>query len=180
MTRISGGPSPLRRGLRIEVAAAIGHGATPLSSFDRALFAAGVHNYNLSLLSSVIPPASEVVSVDCCVRPPGEFGQRLWVVLAEERSTEPGVVLAAGIGWFQWGDGRGCFVEERFSARELSLEQAEAALRCRLTTALRDLCATRDVPFDESRVGARIAVCPVGGAATTALAVATYQSEGWR
>jgi arginine decarboxylase len=41
--------------LEIQVTTGTGEGPTPLAAFDAALLDAGVANYNLILLSSVIP-----------------------------------------------------------------------------------------------------------------------------
>jgi arginine decarboxylase len=46
--------------LRIQIATGTGAGPTPLGAFDAALLDAGVANYNLICLSSVIPPASAI------------------------------------------------------------------------------------------------------------------------
>ena len=50
--------------MRLYVAATVGQASTELAAFDAALIAAGVANFNLIRLSSVIPPACEVVRVD--------------------------------------------------------------------------------------------------------------------
>jgi arginine decarboxylase len=170
---------PERLGLRIAVASAIGRGRTPISSFDDALRRCGAHNYNLIPLSSVIPPGAEVV--EARHEPAAdEFGHRLYVVKAEARSAEPGAVVAAGIGWVQWRDGRGCFVEHHLEAGDQDCAAVEAALVDHLHLALEDLCAVREVIFDPARGGTRTAVARVDRLPTTALALAVYQAEGWR
>ena len=169
-----------RRGLRIPVVSAVGHGRTPISSFDHALWRSGIANYNLLPMTSVIPPGSEVVVGARCDRPPEEFGHKLFVVKAEARSVLPGAVVAAGLAWAQWGDGRGVFVEHHAEACGESPEAVEAALSEHLLAALRDLCAVRGVVYEEPRVRSRVAVARVGREATTALVVAAYQAEGWR
>lgn len=71
-----------------------GHGSTPISAFDAALVHAGLANFNLITLSSVIPPGAIVREVG---RFPGEgVGMVLPVVLA--RSVGPGY-QASGLGW---------------------------------------------------------------------------------
>ena len=170
----------LSLGPRIEVATAIGVGRTQISSFDHALWRCGIHNYNLIPLSSVVPPGAEVVVMDRCDRPDGEWGQRLYVVMAASRSASPGVVVAAGLGWAQWGDGRGVFVEHHAEYPDGSPEEIEAEMDCHLITALRDLCAIRQIAGERVEIQRRIATARVGVEATTALAVAVYQAEGWR
>src|SRR5262245_53159855 len=97
--------------LTISVVAGTGVGNTMSSSFDAALRQCGVYDYNLLPLSSVVPPGSEVVLTDRYHTAPEEYGHRLYVVKADQRSDQPGQGIAAGIGWYQWGDGRGVFVE---------------------------------------------------------------------
>jgi len=46
--------------VNIQVSGGIGSGPTELSAFDQALVRAGVANYNLIYLSSVLPPDSDV------------------------------------------------------------------------------------------------------------------------
>ena len=47
--------------MKIKVTYGTGEGLTKLAAFDRALFNAGIANYNLIKLSSVIPKNSEVL-----------------------------------------------------------------------------------------------------------------------
>lgn len=163
--------------MRIPIVSATGSGRTLLSSFDHALRRCGVHNYNLLPLSSVIPPGSEVTPVDG-YRPAGdEHGHRLYLVKADARSDVPGQGIAAGIGWYQWGDGRGVFVEhEGYGATAM---RAEIEVRGLICESLRDLCAFRDIPFDAARVGTRIEAAEVGDSPTTALVLAVYRAEAW-
>jgi arginine decarboxylase len=161
--------------LKIAVVSGVGKGATLLSSFDDALRHCGVYNYNLIPLSSVIPPGSEIV--DTFVAPDDEFGHRLYVVMAQARSAEPGTGVAAGIGWYQWLDGRGVFVEH-----EVVSESREAAAEgvCSLIgSSLKDLCAGRDIPFDRERVRCRISAAETDSTPTTALVLGVYRSHGW-
>ena len=163
--------------MRIPIVAATGSGRTLLSSFDDALRRCGVHNYNLIPLSSVIPPGGEVTP-DAGSRAAGdEHGHRLYVVKADARSAEPGEAIAAGIGWYQWGDGRGVFVEHGAHAEPAM--RAEIAVRTLICTSLPDLCAFRGVPFEEHRVGSRVQVATVEAAPTTVLVLAVYRTEGW-
>ena len=83
---------------------AIGQGTTELSAFDAALVGAGVANFNLIRLSSVIPPNGEVVEVDRCPFSHGaSWGDRLYAVYAEQRTSIPGQQVWAGVGWVQDG-----------------------------------------------------------------------------
>ena len=60
-----------------------------LAAFDRALVAVGAENRNLIRLSSVIPPASTIVRAR--TSDDGEWGDRRYVVYAEQRTSDPGV-----------------------------------------------------------------------------------------
>lgn len=171
---------PRNAGLSIDVVAAVGYGNTLLSSFDDALRRCGAHNYNLLMLSSVIPPGSTVEVVDRRARPEAEFGRRLYVVKAEARTDRPGTVAVAGLGWVQWGDGRGVFVEATLESKDALPESVEARLFDTLRTAACDLCLGRGVTFDIDAFRVRLAVGRAGRQPTTALVLAVYQSEDWR
>jgi arginine decarboxylase len=162
-------------GMQISVVSGVGHGSTLLSSFDDALRRCGVYNYNLIPLSSVIPPGSEIV--DGYDAPDNEFGHRLYVVKAEARSAEIGCAVAAGIGWYQWCDGRGVFVEHEVVGDTCHEASEEVALLIR--SSLRDLCFARNVPFDEARVRCRITGADVIAGPTTSLVLCVYHAEGW-
>jgi arginine decarboxylase len=163
--------------MRIPIVSATGQGRTLLSSFDDALRRCGVHNYNLVALSSVIPPGSEVAPAPCHRVEADEHGHRLYVVKADARSDVPGQGIAGGIGWYQWRDGRGVFVEHETHGETASL--AEAEVRTLIRDSLRDLCAFRDIRFDECRVGTQVQAATVGESPTTVLVLAVYRAEGW-
>jgi len=84
-------------------------GPTALASYDAALAEAGVHNYNLVTLSSVIPagPDIEVVGTAPNLGPPGEG----LTVVQSAATAAPGERAAAGIGWARSESGPGIFYE---------------------------------------------------------------------
>ena len=166
--------------VEIQLVAGIGRAQTLLSSFDAALKSCGVLNYNLIPLSSVIPPRSAIAQVERYTQPTNEdeHGHRLYVVKADARSDVPGHAVGAAIGWYQWSDDRGVFVEHE--AVGVSRAGVEAELRCRVVESLADLCAFRDVPFLPRNVGMRLTSADVDGRPTTALVLAVYQAEGWQ
>lgn len=95
----------------IAVARGLGAGPTPLAAFDTALLDAGVANYNLICLSSVIPPGSTIERRRWST-PPQHWGQRLYCVLSQVREDRPGREVHAGIGWVHGAElGEGLFVE---------------------------------------------------------------------
>ncbi|MXR52730.1 pyruvoyl-dependent arginine decarboxylase [Halovenus sp. WSH3] len=86
-----------------------GHAATGKASFDAALADAGLHQYNLRTLSSVIPAGA---SLELAETAPdlGPTGNALDVVLARQTSP-PGARAAAGLAWVRGEDGAGIFYE---------------------------------------------------------------------
>ncbi len=95
----------------IVLAQGLGQGPTPLAAFDAALLDAGVANYNLVVLSSVIPPGS-VIERRRWHTPREDWGRRLYCVLSQMREERPGHTAHAGIGWVRDAEaGHGLFVE---------------------------------------------------------------------
>ncbi|MEA2531535.1 MAG: arginine decarboxylase [Thermomicrobiales bacterium] len=163
--------------MQIPVVAGKGRGRTALSAFDAALSDCGVLNYNLIRLSSVIPPGTTVFELDRACAPQHEHGDRLFVVMAEQRSTKPGRAIAAGIGWYQWQGGRGVFVEHE--AEGASTVEVEAEVLDQIYASLGDLCETRRVDFDGLRVGWRLTSAEVGEEPAAVVVLAVYGAERW-
>ena len=100
------------RGLTITVSKGTGIAATALGAFDAALVEAGIANFNLITLSSVIPPGAQIEVPRKVAPRAGGWGDRLYVVLAETRVEKHNEEAWAGIGWTQdAATGRGLFVE---------------------------------------------------------------------
>ena len=157
--------------MTIQIASGTGSGPTKLSAFDAALHAAGVANYNLIRLSSIVPPKSKIVAVEGPVtKQPGKWGDRLYVVMAETRVDTPNVEAWAGIGWVQdKKTGKGLFVEHEGAN--------EHTVRRDITQSLKALMAIRNVDFGEIQMEVIGKTCvhePV-----CALVVATYQASDW-
>lgn len=95
----------------IRVAWGTGTGPTATSSFDAALADAGVHDYNLVGLSSVIPPDATVETVGTAPDL-GPTGAALYCVESRETLVSGADGDAcAGLGWARDGSGRGLFYE---------------------------------------------------------------------
>ncbi|HET9173840.1 MAG TPA: pyruvoyl-dependent arginine decarboxylase [Candidatus Saccharimonadales bacterium] len=159
--------------MNIYLSSGLGSGPTKLAAFDAALNDAGVANYNLLRLSSVIPPKSIIHQVKDGLPPnvmPGGWGDRLYVVMAEQRADTPNVEAWAGIGWVQdKTSGKGLFVEHEGNS--------EKAVRRDITQSLEALMATRNTDFGEINmqvVGKTCTHLPV-----CALVVAVYQASDW-
>lgn len=163
--------------MEIIVVSGVGRGRTTLSAFDSALKDAGVYNYNLITLSSIIPPGSKVVKVKRYESPSEEYGYKLYVVKAEIRSEEVGKYIAAGIGWYQLEDDRGIFVEHEIKGETRVAVESEINLR--IKNSLKDLTKFRRIKFDESKVKSLISLTQIKDSPTSVLVLAVYQSEGW-
>ncbi|MFB6114359.1 MAG: pyruvoyl-dependent arginine decarboxylase [Halodesulfurarchaeum sp.] len=118
----------------IRVVWGTGHGPTGVAAYDAALADAGVHNYNLVHVSSVIPNSATVEAVGTAPDL-GPAGNRLVVVEGEARAAGP-TQVSAGLGW-TIGDDAGLFYE---AAGETDAETIEGRIRKGLEAgrALRD------------------------------------------
>ncbi len=158
--------------MKIQISSGLGTGPTKLAAFDSSLNAAGVANFNLLKLSSVIPPKSEIVirKDGEPSKVPGNWGDKLYVVMAETRVDTPNVEAWAGIGWVQdKKTRRGLFVEHEGNSEE--------AVRRDIKQSLEALMATRNVDFGNINMHVVGLVCthyPV-----CALVVAVYKSSDW-
>lgn len=159
--------------MKIHLTTGIGHGPTTLGAFDAALNDAGIANYNLLRLSSVIPPNTTLVHHDTTIpkeQLPGEWGDRLYVVMAEQRADTPNEEAWAGVGWVQEKEtGKGLFVEHEGGS--------ETQVRRDIEQSLHALMATRNVDFGPVEMMVTGVTCkhyPV-----CAMAVAVYQVSDW-
>lgn len=157
--------------MNLYVAGAVGRARTELAAFDRALLEVGAANFNLIRLSSVIPPGSEVHDVGRCPTPPSaSWGDRLYTVYAQQRTTTPGVQVWAGVGWVQDPTtGRGLFVEHE--------GDDESTVRDEITCSLAELQAHRGIDLGPIRM--RVVGAECTGSPTCALVLCTYGTAGW-
>lgn len=153
----------------IVMARGIGSGPTLLAAFDTALLDAGVANYNLICLSSVIPPGA-IVQRRRWHTPAHEWGRRLYCVLSQAREDRPGHQVHAGIGWVRdEAGGQGLFVELHDHDRE----RLDHDLRTTLETMQRNRGVAVGPAYTEI-ASARCDTDPV-----CALVIAVYRSEPW-
>ncbi|MFB6079469.1 MAG: pyruvoyl-dependent arginine decarboxylase [Haloferacaceae archaeon] len=111
----------------IVVVSGVGDDATELGAFDAALADAGLHNYNLVTLSSVIPPGTTVVTRDRFARDADlAVGDAVAVVLASATTAEGGSV-AAGLGWATSPEG-GVFFEVTGETEQACRDAVAASL----------------------------------------------------
>lgn len=158
-------------GLDLFLASAVGRGRTELSAFDAALIGAGVANFNLVRLSSVIPGGSTLHRVERCpFADRGAWGDRLYAVYAESRTSRPGEQVWAGVGWVQDPmTGQGLFVEHE--------GHDEGAVRGEIAVSLDDLARNRGLDLGEPHMVVEGAMCT--GSPTCALVVCGYATAAW-
>lgn len=126
---------------------------TAMAAYDAALADAGVENYNLTPVSSVIPAGAEV-RVAATAPDLGPAGERLTVVQGR-RTVAPGAdaPACAGLGWRVTDDGRGIFYEASGADSATVRETIETGLAAGL--ALRDWRAVDgDVQLETARTDA--------------------------
>lgn len=152
------------------MAAAVGSGPTELAAFDDALLQVGAANFNLVRLSSVIPSDALVVECDGAIPPPdGVWGDRLYVVYAEQRASRPGDQAWAGVGWVQDESGRGLFVEHEGTS--------ETEVRWQIDASLAQLQRGRGMTLGTPQrrvVGGTVVDQPI-----CALTLCAYEAEAW-
>jgi arginine decarboxylase len=156
--------------MKIQITAGIGSGPTELAAFDDALVKTGVANYNLIQLSSMIPPKAELEEIDKAA-PPGEWGDRLYVVVAQERTSIPNEEAWAGIGWVQQKKtSKGMFVEHHGAS--------QAQVKRDINDTMKALVESRNEEFGPIQM--RLAGTKCSHKPVCALAVAVYEPDGWR
>jgi arginine decarboxylase len=143
----------------------VGSGPTEVAAFDAALGDAGIANYNLVRLSSVIPAGARLDAPP----PVGDWGDRLYVVYASDTATVAGAEAWAGIGWCRRPDGSGIFVEHGAPSQE--------RVKHLIAASLEDMVRRRGGSFSAPEmevVGIACVDRPV-----CALVAATYGTEPW-
>lgn len=162
----------------IKIVKGVGIGKTSLSAFDCALKNAGVYNYNLIRLSSIIPPNCTVTKTKQYKSQVSEYGHKLYMVMANIGSNEKGAYIAAGIGWYQLdSDHRGMFCEH--SVLGNTKKGVETEITQKINDSLSDFCTFRNLKFDPKKVNSSISISPVKAPNTNVLVMAVYKSEGW-
>ncbi|MCP2265407.1 pyruvoyl-dependent arginine decarboxylase [Promicromonospora thailandica] len=157
--------------LTIRVSTGTGTGRTPLAAFDAALASAGVSDFNLVRLSSIVPPGSQVLTVEGTDQLRGGHGDVLLCVYARAHTSLPGHEAWAGVAWSRHedGSGAGLFVEHEGPSHE--------QVNADLTHSLQDLSATRGDryrPEGRQVTGITCVTLPV-----CAVVVATFRRMGW-
>ena len=155
--------------MEIYVTAGKGEGNTPLSSFDKALNDAGIANYNLIYLSSIIPPKSEIKLLKPHLQNK-EYGNKLYVVIAKSIQVEFGKEAWAGVGWVQTSDNRGMFVEHTGENRNDVVRSIKKSLT--------DMKKYRKYKF--GKIHHAIAGAQCKNKPVCVVVAAVYKSESWK
>jgi arginine decarboxylase len=157
--------------LIIRVSAGSGTGRTTLAAFDAALAVAGVSDFNLVRLSSVVPPGGRILEVDGPEQLRGDHGDALYCVYARAHASLPGHEAWAGVAWSRRDDGSGAglFVEHEGPSRD--------QVATDLTHSLEDLSATRGGRYHPE--GRRITGITCNMLPVCAVVVATFRRAGW-
>ncbi|RLG13765.1 MAG: pyruvoyl-dependent arginine decarboxylase [Candidatus Nanohalarchaeota archaeon] len=155
--------------MEIKITCGTGEGQTKISAFDKALYDAGIANYNLIALSSVIPENAKIIEskIDWNEK---EHGNRLYVVLAKCIEVQKEKEAWAGLGWIQDELGKGLFVEHSGSSEKEIVELINASLK--------DMQRTRREKYGK-KINHSIACIKCNGNPVCALVCAVYKSTPW-
>lgn len=158
-------------GLQIRLSRSRAEGPTRLAAFDAALVAAGLQNFNLLPLSSVIPVGAEVHVVPPAEQLHGRHGDLLYCVYAASYATTPAAQAWAGMIWALQtdGSGAGLFVEHSSTT--------EAGLHAQLDATLGSMMDHRDQDYVEA--GRLVSSATCTDAPVAALVIASYRAAGW-
>jgi arginine decarboxylase len=161
--------------MEIIVTYGTGEGSTKLAAFDKALYDAGIANYNLIKLTSVIPFNSKV-TIKKINWNEKEYGDKLYVVLSDRREDEVGKEAWAGMGWIQQknsagevGGGGGVFMEHKGSSKEEVEEMIKDSL-----ASIKEYR-----PKEHGEIKYKITGIKCKDKPVCALVCAVYKSEGW-
>ncbi len=156
--------------MEINLVKASATGPTALAAFDDALLKAGIANHNLVYLSSIIPPGSQIVK-KIPKFTDKQFGNKLYVVMAQQRVIERHKQAWAGVGWVQdKKTKKGLFVEHHgFSDDQVQQD---------INNTLKRMMKNRPgVDWGQIHMSVEGIIC--GNEPVCALVAAVYQSEGW-
>jgi arginine decarboxylase len=145
-------------------------GATTLAAFHHALTAVDLGHYNLVRLSSVVPPGVGIDPSAATPPPTGVWGDRLFCVYAEQRTSTPGEEAWAGVGWVQRVDGGGGLLVEHEGGSEGFVNEA-------ILTSLRDMVAGEQDAFTEPELVTTGGRCH--GEPLCALVIVPFQVVPW-
>ncbi len=153
--------------MNIQVTYGVGEGLTPLAAFDAALHNAGIANYNIIRLSSIIPPRC-TVSIDVADRNNIEIGYKLFVIMASATVTKRGESAFAGLGWMHSEEYGGVFVQHSGRNEDDVIQQIRDTFE-----------SMREYRNVEGNIQHKVVGIECRGKPVCALAAAIYESEPW-
>lgn len=155
--------------MEIVITKASSTGPTALAAFDNCLLKMGIGNQNLIYLSSIIPPGSTLVREKAHYN--NHFGNRLYVVMAQQRVIERHKQAWAGIGWVQdEKTKKGLFVEHHgFSHDQVTQD---------IHNTLEEMMKNRP-ESDWSKIKMEVEGIVCGDEPVCACVTAVYKSESW-
>ncbi|MCG1004101.1 MULTISPECIES: pyruvoyl-dependent arginine decarboxylase [Halobacterium] len=154
--------------MTIRVVWGTGTAPTEMAAYDAALADAGVHNYNLVTVSSVIPADADVEAVGTAPDL-GPAGNRLTVVEAHANAAGPRHVSAA-LAWAESDAGPGLFYEVADTTDAADVEE-------RVRAGIDAGMALRDWSFDDAAVRATSTEAEAGEYAAAVVVAAYGDSE---
>jgi arginine decarboxylase len=157
--------------MKITVTWGIGAGHTKLSSFDKALWNAGIANCNIIPLSSIIPPAAKIeIQKTNIQNDPNNFGKRLYAVLSVNSTVRQGESAFAGLGFrLRLKNKGGLFVEHQ--------GRSEEEVKNKIILSLADMVKYRRERY--GKIQYKICGIECKNQPVTALVCAVYQIEPW-
>jgi arginine decarboxylase len=158
--------------LTIRVSRGMGSGPTPLAAFDEALRAAGVADFNLVRLSSIIPPGAVVRETAPAGQIRGGFGDLLYAVYADAYTSDPGQTACAGVTWARAADGSGSGLFAEYAG------SSPAAVTRELQQTMATMTARRTGAYQTSGLLLEEITCD--SAPVCAVVIASYRAVSWR
>jgi arginine decarboxylase len=158
-----------RESVEIIVTQGQGTGHTSTSALDAALIDAGIGDLNLVPISAAIPAGATVTAAKY-EAPRGQWGNRLYAVVATGVALAAQTEMWAGLGWIQANDGRGLLVRHTDPSRENVVNEIRASLH--------DMASIRKEKFGPVRYTLQHVKCveePV-----CCLVAAIFSNEGWK
>ena len=166
--------------MNIYVNTSSGFGSTTLGAFDRALYEAGVGNFNVIRMSSILPPGSRLIRQRGFPQKGVNFGDRLYAVYCDARTSTPGEIAVAALGWYQFTDKSGLFVEYAKVLSDANVAMAHEGALKDLKLSMQDLLINREIEYEDKDFDSAIAVTSVESEPGCALAIAAFLTEPWR
>lgn len=155
--------------MKITVTYGSGQGSTKLAAFDHALWDAGIGNYNLIKISSIIPKNAEIVVQKLRLNET-EIGYKLYVVIASCIEDIPGKEAWAGLGWIRADhNGPGLFMEQVASTREECMRLVKRSLHS----------VTQYRLEKYSKISSKLCGIQCKQSSVCAIVAALYESEHW-